>query len=67
MKKYQAIEMLGGSVTSTAKAIGITPSAVTQWPEDLPPRIVDRVYAADARIKATSPKRRKPAPATVGA
>lgn len=41
--------MLGGTVTKAAAAIGITPSAVTQWPEVLPPRLVDRVHAAIAR------------------
>lgn len=41
--------MLGGTVTAAAAAIGITPQAVTQWPEELPARIADRVYAALAR------------------
>lgn len=49
MKKEHAIQLLGGSVTSAASAIGIMPQAVTQWPEDLPPRIADRVIAALAR------------------
>lgn len=46
MNKAQAIELLGGSVTAVAQAIGVTASAVTQWPDELPPRIVDRVQAA---------------------
>ena len=46
MQKYQAIEMLGGSVSSAALAIGITPQAMTQWPDELPPRLADRVQAA---------------------
>ncbi|ATH99520.1 hypothetical protein EGY22_12925 [Alcaligenes faecalis] len=49
MKKQHAIQLLGGSVSSAASAIGIMPQAVTQWPEDLPPRIADRVIAAVAR------------------
>ncbi len=49
MQKTTAIEMLGGTVTEAAKAIGITPSAVTQWPDELPQRIEDRVLAALAR------------------
>ena len=49
MLKSRAIELLGGSVTSAAEAIGITPSAITQWPDDLPERISDRVLAALAR------------------
>ena len=52
LHKTKALEMLGGSVTSAAAAIGITPQAVTQWPDDLPPRIADRVHAALARIQA---------------
>lgn len=49
MKKVKAIEMLGGTVASAADAIGITYQAIQQWPEDLPPRIADRVQAALAR------------------
>lgn len=49
MQKARAIELLGGTVTSAAAAIGITPSAVTQWPSELPKRLVDRVLAALAR------------------
>jgi hypothetical protein len=46
MNKQEAIDLLGGSVTAAAEAIGITPSAVSQWPEVLPDRIADRVRAA---------------------
>lgn len=45
MLKTQAIELLGGSITAAAKAIGITYQAVDKWPDELPPRIADRVYA----------------------
>lgn len=45
MLKTQAIELLGGSITAAAKAIGISYQAVDKWPDDLPPRIADRVYA----------------------
>lgn len=45
MHKTQAIELLGGSITSAAKAIGISYQAVNKWPDELPPRIADRVYA----------------------
>jgi len=44
--KDEAITLLGGSPSAAAAAIGITPSAVSQWPELLPPRLVDRVQAA---------------------
>lgn len=49
MKKSRAIELLGGTVTAAAKAVGVTPSAITQWPDELPERIADRVLAALAR------------------
>lgn len=49
MKKSDAISLLGGTVSEAAKAVGINPQAVTQWPDELPPRIVDRVHAAIAR------------------
>lgn len=52
MLKAHAIEMLGGSQAAAAEAVGITPSAVSQWPEVLPSRISDRVLAAIARRTA---------------
>jgi len=50
MDKQTAIDLLGGTVTSAACAVGVTPSAVTQWPDVLPPRTADRVQAALWRI-----------------
>jgi hypothetical protein len=49
MKKSEALSLLGGTVTSAAAAINITKSAVSKWPDDLPPRIADRVHAAISR------------------
>lgn len=49
MKKSEAIKLLGGTPTTAAAAVGITVSAVSQWPDELPQRIVDRVLAALAR------------------
>jgi len=46
MRKSHAIQLLGGTVTQAATAIGINPQAVSQWPDTLPPRIADRVQAA---------------------
>lgn len=48
MRKREAIDLLGGSATAVALAIGITPQAVSQWPddEDLSDAIRDRVQAA---------------------
>lgn len=49
MKKATAVQLLGGSVTSAARAMRISTSAVTQWPDELPARLIDRVHAAIAR------------------
>lgn len=46
MLKSEAILALGGSVAAVAREIGITPQAVGQWPDELPPAIRDRVQAA---------------------
>ena len=49
MLKTEAIRLLGGTNASAAAAIGITASAVSQWPDVLPATIEDRVVAAIAR------------------
>ena len=51
MLKSQAIELLGGTVTSAADAIGVSYQAIVKWPPELPPRIVDRVQAAMWRMQ----------------
>lgn len=55
MLKHQAIELLGGTVTQAAVAIGINPQAVSQWPEELPRRLADRVLAACVRAGISIP------------
>lgn len=49
MLKAKAIELLGGTTASAAKEIGVTYQAIDKWPDELPPRIADRVLAAVAR------------------
>ncbi len=49
MLKTKAIEMLGGTTTAAADAIGISYQAVDKWPDVLPGRIADRVLAVMAR------------------
>lgn len=49
MNKATAIELLGGTVSSAAEQVGVSASAVSQWPDELPERIADRVLAAMAR------------------
>lgn len=52
MDKARALELLGGTASSAAAAIGISPQAVSQWPDKLPNAIADRVLAALARKHA---------------
>ena len=47
-QKHAAIELFGG-VTNTAKAVGVGSAAISNWPDILPPRILDRVIAACVR------------------
>lgn len=49
MRKEKAIELLGGTIASASREIGISYQAVDKWPDELPPRIADRVLAAVAR------------------
>lgn len=46
MQKQQAIELLGGSVVSAAKEVGITYQAISKWPDVLTSALRDRVQAA---------------------
>lgn len=56
MNKSDAIEILGGSVSAAAKAIGISYQAVAKWPDVLTPRIADRVVAAQSRLRRSASK-----------
>jgi hypothetical protein len=49
MRKRNAIQALGGTVTAVATEIGVSCEAVRQWPDPLPQRVADRVLAALAR------------------
>ena len=55
MKKTRAIRLLGGSVAKAAEAVGTSSSAISQWPEKLPPRLVDRVIAGCLRTDVSVP------------
>lgn len=50
MTKAEAIRLLGGNAATAARAIGISPQAIQQWPERLTPRLADRVIAARWRL-----------------
>jgi len=49
MNKSDAIQILGGSISTAAKTVGTSYQAVSKWPDVLPRRIEDRVIAAIAR------------------
>lgn len=51
MTKTEAITLLGGSVAKAAEAIGINSQAISQWPMELPARLIDRVQAALWRMQ----------------
>lgn len=59
VRKSVVIELFG-SVTALAVAVGVSTQAVSQWPEELTPRIRDRVTAAIARVLAPPKARRVP-------
>lgn len=59
MKKTEAIKQLGENATEAAKAIGITAQALSQWPDELPPRLIDRVQAALWRRQQSRTKPKK--------
>ena len=48
MNKAKAIELLGGTAEA-ARRLGVSYQAVNKWPDELPPRIADRIVAALAR------------------
>jgi hypothetical protein len=50
MNKSDAIRIFGSTVTEMAKAIGVTRSAVSQWPEELRQEQTDRVIGAAVRL-----------------
>lgn len=60
MLKAQAIELLGGTVTSAAAAIGVTPQAISGWPDELTDALRDRVQAALYRLAVAGRKRVQP-------
>lgn len=59
MDKQKAIELLGGTPSIAARAIGVTPQAVNGWPDVLSARIADRVQAALIRLQAAKKRSKK--------
>lgn len=61
MTKQEAIQQLGGTPTAAARKMGITVSALSQWPDSLPPRLLDRVQAALFRMGMSAKSRKQKA------
>lgn len=55
MTKSEAIKEFGG-VVELAKSLGITPQAVSQWPEELSKAKKDRILLAKLRRTGLVPK-----------
>ncbi|AJQ53983.1 TPA: hypothetical protein F3L15_09555 [Aeromonas hydrophila] len=45
MKKHQAIDFFGGS-NAMARAVGVTKSTVSEWPEVIPAKYATRIHFA---------------------
>ena len=50
MTKQEAIELFGGGHRALAEALGISRSAVSQWPQELDQEREDRVIGAAVRL-----------------
>lgn len=46
MTKHDALQLFGGTVAATARALGISASAVYQWPDELTTRQENAVLGA---------------------
>lgn len=50
LSKQQAVALFGGQTKGLAAALGVTSSAISQWPDVLRPEQVDRVLGAAIRL-----------------
>ena len=51
MKKSIAIKLLGPTTDEAGRRVGCSAQAIRKWPDELPPRLVDRVIAASVRAQ----------------
>lgn len=51
MLKSIAIKMLGATTDEAGRRVGCSGAAIRKWPDELPPRLVDRVIAAAVRAQ----------------
>ena len=57
MLKSEAVELLGRDMSAAAEAVGISYQAVKKWPDQLPPRIADRVLGVCVRKGIEVPRK----------
>lgn len=64
MTKQEVIDYFGGTVVATAKALGRTKGAVSQWPESLPMNLQYEIEGrTSGKLKADTPETSAGAPA----
>ena len=61
MEKTEAFALLGKTAVEVAHKVGVTPQAVSAWPDTLPDRIRDRVQAAVWRAEQAGRAKREAA------
>jgi hypothetical protein len=55
MTKKDAAKIFGGTNKSLANAVGVSNSAVSQWPDQLPQDLIDRLIGAAIRLGKAVP------------
>jgi|SoimicmetaTmtHMA_FD_contig_31_22281788_length_349_multi_4_in_0_out_0_1 DNA-binding transcriptional regulator YdaS (Cro superfamily) len=55
ISKFQALEIFGGTHAALAIALGMTRSAISQWPSELTTAQQDRVLGAALRLRKPIP------------
>ena len=50
MEKNEALRIFGGRIADLARALEITPQAISQWPDELDQERIDRVIGAAVRL-----------------
>jgi len=58
MTKTEAIELFGGKASYLARGVGCSRAYVSEWPEELPQKIADRVLGAHVRLTYLARNRR---------
>ena len=57
MTKSEAIDIFGGAKKDLAEGVGVTASAISQWPDELDQARIDQVIGAAVRLRKHVPAR----------